>query len=81
VLDGVQVPMREGTILKVKGSQTRTCPMVNILKATQQGAELVWCECRSGCTTVDGGSHRHHLANTVELFTHAAAMWLYVKVL
>jgi len=46
------------------GSHAWTCPAVDILKATQQRAALVWCECQAGCTR--RGADWHHLANTSE---------------
>jgi len=42
----------------------RTCPAVDILKATQQGAAPVRCGCRFGCAR--WGAHWRHLANTIE---------------
>jgi len=51
-----------------KGSDpghVRTCLTVDILKATQQGAEPVQCRCRLGCTKWD--AHWRHQVNTIEL--------------
>jgi len=41
VLDMVQIPTQEGSVLKAKRGHPRACLAVNILKVTQQGAELV----------------------------------------
>ena len=41
----------------------RTCPAVDIPKATKQGATPVRCGCRLGCTRF--GAHWRHLANTI----------------
>jgi len=63
---GIQIPTRELAILRAKRSLLRTClDMFNldILKATQLGAEQVRCRCRLGL--FDGG-HWHHLPNTIE---------------
>jgi len=49
----VQTPKRKEVILrgKVAGpGHARTCPAVDIHKATQQGAAPVPCGCRLGCT-------------------------------
>jgi len=42
------------------------CLAVDILKATLQVTEPVWCGCQLRCTTVDGSAHWHNLANTTE---------------
>jgi len=42
-----------------------TCPVVDILKAIQQGAEPVRYECRLE-RAIDGGAHWRNLANTTE---------------
>jgi len=42
---------------------TRTCPAVDILKATRQGAAPVRCGCRLRCTR--WGAHWRDLANTI----------------
>jgi len=58
----------EGRRQKGAGPHTsttcRTCPVVDILKATQQGAAPVQCGCRLGWTR--RGAHWRHLANTIE---------------
>jgi len=47
VLDGVQVSTREGANLRSKSDWPRTCPD-NILKATQQGVEMVQSDANWG---------------------------------
>jgi len=44
---GVQIPTREGRVLRAKCGRPRTCPAVDTLKAIQQGqnpygADAVW---------------------------------------
>ena len=65
-LHGVQISTCEGEILRAKRGRPRTRPnmSVDILKATQQGAEPVRCGCRLGCTGWE--AHWRHLANTIE---------------
>jgi len=49
----VQILIRAGAILRAKNTgsgHARTCPVVDIVKATQQGAGPVRCGCRLGCT-------------------------------
>ena len=42
----------------------RTCPALDMLKPTQQGAAPVWFGCRLG--VLDGSAHWRRLANTIE---------------
>jgi len=46
----VQIPTCEEAIFRAKRGQPTTCPVVDVPKATQQGAALVRCGCRFGCT-------------------------------
>jgi len=49
----VQIPPREGAILMAEMARpghARTCPTVNVFKATQQGPAQVQCGCQMGCT-------------------------------
>ena len=67
VVGGMQIPMRAGAMLRAKGAvsgHARTCPAVDILKATQQGAAPVRRGCRLKCTT--WGAHWRHLVNAIE---------------
>jgi len=46
VLDGVQIPTQEWLIPRAKGvgpRHARTCPAVDVLNVTRQGAAPVWC--------------------------------------
>ena len=70
----------KGKFLKRKWSvpeHARTCPAVDILKATQQGAEQVRCGCRLRCI-IDRGARWRNLANTmrpyVKLFRPSVAV-------
>jgi len=38
----------------------RTCPAVDILKATQQGAASIWCGYRFQCRPTGLGAHWRH---------------------
>jgi len=58
-LDGVQ-----GAVLRAKKDRPRMCLVVDILKATQQGAEPVQCACQLGCTR--WGAHWCYLAYMIE---------------
>ena len=40
-LDGIQIATREGAILRAKTGPPGTCPVVDMLRVTQQGAALV----------------------------------------
>ena len=45
MLDGVQIPLCEGAILRGKVASpghAQSCPAVNILKATPEGAAPLW---------------------------------------
>jgi len=66
LLDGIQVPTREGTILRVKRGRPRTFPVVLwlIYSVTQQRAALVWCKCQLGYTRQ--GAYWRNLVNTME---------------
>jgi len=49
---GVPIPQGKGQFWGRNGvdpGHARACPTVDILKATQQGAEPVLCGCRLGC--------------------------------
>ena len=63
-LNGVQIPTCKEAISRAKRAgpgHAWTCPAVDILKATQQGAAPVRCGCRLGCT--EWGEHWRYLAN------------------
>jgi len=67
-LDRGPDPPYEGTILSGKRSgagHAQTCPVVDILKATQQEAEPVRRGCLLVCTRC--GANWRSLANTIEL--------------
>jgi len=85
VFDGVQIACMKalkGQFWGLKGAGPGhgcTCPVVDILKATQEGAELIWCRCSLGCTTWEvhiGATWRIRLNRSC-----AAMMPPYVKLL
>jgi len=52
VLDGILISTHKGELLRAKRGQPRTCrtcPAVDIFKATEQEAQPVRCRCRLGC--------------------------------
>jgi len=77
VLDGVQIPMRKGAILRAqRGWPGHLWRLIN--SVTQQGAELVWCRYLLG--VLDGV----HTGATLQIWLNrpcAAVMWPSVKLL
>ena len=64
---GVQIPVREGAILRVKRGDpghARTYPVFDTFKVTQQWAVPVQCGFGLGYTR--SGAHYRHLANRTE---------------
>ena len=49
-LSRFQIPASEGEIFSANTGQPRTCTVIDRLKVTRQGAALVRCRCRLGCT-------------------------------
>ena len=80
-LDGIQIPTREGAILRLTGAPAKDMPgrrMVDILKAIQQGVAPIWCGCQWGCTRCG------HIGATCRIRLNrpcVAAMQPYVKLL
>jgi len=64
VLDGAQIRPCEEEILRAKRSRPTTCPVVDILRATQQGVESLRCGCQLG--VVGEGAHWRNLASAIE---------------
>jgi len=64
MLDGVQIRTREGAVLMAIKGRQRTYPVVDILTAAQQRAELVQCGWRLGCTR--WGTRWRNLPNMIE---------------
>jgi len=66
---GSRSPHAKGQFWGRKGADpghARTCPAVDILNVTQQGAEPIRCGCKFGYIRW-GGGHWRNLANTTEL--------------
>ena len=81
MLDGVQITTREGAILRANVGQPSAFPDMSDGRYTQNdsGGENRY-DVDADWDVLDGGTHWHHLVNTIEP-SCAAAMRPYIKLL